>query len=426
MSEERKLILKMLQENRISIDEADQLLGALENKTGPKASSSSSSSQDNIFNKTAPKMEQLMGTISSMIDSVSTQLGPGLEKRFEGWFQQRGPNPSSEKSDDFHEQQSQEERFEVAENIQQLSCFNRLGDLSAEAYDGQEVVATMTKHIHTSSIEEKLKYEELKLVAKTDEETLRITLEGAESLKALHHASVSLHLKVPKTLDLNLSTEKYDLALTEVSDPQRRAKLQSQSGDLDVRNVALKALELTSESGDISVSQASENLSIQTQSGDIHLSGSVYDGQVRSQSGSIVVEASIQHLLKIEGRSSDLAVQKLEGQGRLELQTQSGDIELTASLSGENTLNSASGDLQCDLTIPDQASASLNTHSGDLDLILRPQSQCRLDLEAPLGDIECRLELSDKDRTEHSLKGKVGDGEGLLRAKTHSGDILLS
>ena len=84
MSEDRKLILKMLQENRISVEEAEQLLSATEKK-GPSVSGM----KDELFNKTGPKMEQFMGSISSMIESVSQQVGPSLEKRFEGWFQQK-------------------------------------------------------------------------------------------------------------------------------------------------------------------------------------------------------------------------------------------------------------------------------------------------------------------------------------------------
>lgn len=432
MSDERKLILKMLQENRISIDEADQLIGALTEKARPeteKPGPKASSSQDNIFNKTAPKMDQIVGTISSMIDSVSSQLGPGLEKRFESWFQQRGPQDSSKTSDsteNFHEKQTHEDLIVLEEGTQKLSCFNRIGNLNIEGYDGKSIQAILETHIHTSSVEEKLKYEDLKVLGTTEDDVLRVSIAGTEGLKASHLATVNLTLKIPNNLDLDLSTEKYDISLEQLSHPERQVKLSSRSGDLTVRHVALKHINLSSDSGDIEASQASESIQIQTQSGDIRLSGSVYEGQVRSQSGNIAVEASVQHLLKAEGRSSDIVVQKLDGTGRLNLQTQSGDIELTATLTGENVLNSASGDLQCDLNISEHASASLTTHSGDLDLILRPQSQCRLDIEAPNGDIECRLDVVDKVMEEHSLKGQLGNGEGILRAKTNSGDVLIS
>lgn len=433
MSEERKLILKMLQENRISIDEADQLLEALSNKSGATPSSpggQASSTAQEILNKAGPKMEQFMGTLSSMFESVSHQVGPGLEKRFEQWFQQRGNQEaggsSSSADSGFHEKQSHEDLITVDEGTESLRCFNRLGNISVEAYDGSSIQATLEKHIHTSSVEEKIKLEDLKVVGQTEEGCMHIKVEGAENLKPSLQSAVNLLLKVPKSLNLDLSTEKFDIHLSQFSHPERQAKLQSRSGDLKVNNVALKRIEISSDSGDVEASQASEFVQIQTQSGDIRLSGSVYEGQVHSQSGTIVVEASVQHLLKAEGRSSDLAVQKLDGDGRLDLQTQSGDIELTASLVGDNSLNSASGDLQCDLTITEKGSASLTTHSGDLDLIVRPQSQCRLDIEASNGEIECRLDLQEKSSGEHSLRGQMGNGEGLLRAKTSSGDVLIS
>ena len=64
MSDERKLILKMLQENRISIEEAEKLLGALDSPASSQSSSSTSSSsanKDSILDQAGPKVEQFMG-----------------------------------------------------------------------------------------------------------------------------------------------------------------------------------------------------------------------------------------------------------------------------------------------------------------------------------------------------------------------------
>ena len=121
-----------------------------------------------------------------------------------------------------------------------------------------------------------------------------------------------------------------------------------------------------------------------------------------------------------------MQIQLLDGQGSLELSTRSGDIELSGELHKESVLNSASGDLQCDIIVHSNASVSLTSHSGDIDLILRPESQCGIELEARTGDIESRLELDDPQTSEHRLKGKKGSGEGVLKAQTQSGDILLS
>jgi len=430
MAEERKLILKMLQENRITIDEADQLLAALAPSPAAGASSPPPPKEDNIFQKAGPKVDQLMGTLSSMFDTVSQQMGPGLEKHLEGWFQQRAAKTTAATAaadgSTAAEVLEQEEVIPVAAGCKKIKCLHTLGNLIVEGHEGQNIQVTLEKHFTGTHVEDKLKLEDLRLHSQQEDETLLLDLKGAEGFKQADQVAIHLRLKVPASLDLELSTEQSDIILSQLQHAQGQVHLQSQSGDLELHNLALKQIDAKTTSGNIQADQASEHLNLQTQSGDIRLKGSVFEGSIRSQSGSIQVEASIQQVLKVESRSGDLSMNLIDGKGRLDLQSQSGDIELTGTLQQEAVLNAASGDLQCDLVITPAASVSLTTHSGDLDLILRPESQCRLDIEAQSGDVECRLELQQSEKTAHTLQGVLGNGEGTLRARTNSGDVLIS
>ena len=430
MSEERKLILKMVHENRISVEEADQLLEALDNKgsqphTGeaPRDQGQQTGQGGNIFDKAGPKVEQVMGSISSLIDSVShtvsQQLGPNLEKRFEGWFQQK-----KETAEPFQATRTQEEMIPVEGGSQMLRCFHKLGDLVVEGYDGSQIQAVIEKQIHTQKVEDKLKYEDLRLVSRQDGPVMHLEFGGADSVKP-EDCVIRLKLKVPASLDLDLRTESQDILLSQLSRTQGKARLESQSGDLELRGIALKHLDLQTRSGNVVVDQASELIEIQTQSGDVKLKGSVYEGQVSTMSGQIQVEAGVSHLLKLESRSGDLNIQLLDGRGRLELRSTSGDIELSGAIRAESSLQSVSGDLHCDLSLS-EASVSLTTQSGDVDLILRPGSACKLEANAQSGDIECRLELQHKEQTEHGLRGVLGEGGGQVRIETQSGDVLIS
>lgn len=434
MSEERKLILKMLHENRISVDEADQLISALENKSAPGTGSSGTMHNiqreaQNIMDKTGPKMEQFMGGLSSMIESVSHQLGPNLEKRFEGWFQQRATANQQASSREAATRQAESSRSEVnfplEPGIQKLRCFHWLGEIKVEGSEGSEIQAVLEKQILTERVEQKLKFDELRLVSRQEGPLMMLELAGADGLKP-NDGTVKLVLKLPSKLDLDLRTESHDISLSKLSNTQGQIRLESQSGDLELRDTAIKRLDLHSQSGDIYADQASELIVIQSQSGNLKLKGTVYEGQLSTMSGQAQVEASINHLLKLESRSGDLNVQMLDGRGRLELRSQSGDIELTGSVRSEAGLHTMSGDLHCDLLVEATGAAQLTSHSGDLDLILRPASECKLDLSASSGEIECRLELQQREQSEHALRGVLGSGEGSLRLQTESGDILVS
>lgn len=433
MAQDRKLILKLLQENRISIEEAEQLLSALENKgssesTGSTGSFSGAAGQ--LFDKAGPKMEQMMGTFSSMIDSVSQQLGPNLEKRFEGWFQQRAGGDKEAKTSEpsssgFQDTHSDQVTLPVESSSQKLKCFHRLGDLIVEGYEGNQIQAVIEKRITASRIEERTRFEDLRLTARQDGTVVHLELAGSDGLKT-SDGTVKLRLRVPSSLDLDLRTDSQDISVSQISRVQGQVQIESESGDIELRNIALKRLDLQTRSGNVSADQASELIRIQTQSGDIKLKGSVYDAQVNTASGQVQVEAGVNHLLKLESSSSDLNVQLLDGRGRLELRSKSGDIELTGQVQSEAELQTLSGDLHCDLTLNAAGSASLSTQSGDVDLILRPGSQCRLEAHAPTGDIECRLELQQREASEHSLRGILGGGDSLLKIQTQSGDVLIS
>lgn len=435
MSEDRKLILKMLQENRISVEEAEQLLSATDKK-GPSVSGM----KDELFNKTGPKMEQFMGSISSMIESVSQQVGPGLEKRFEGWFQQKQGKDSTEKADigfkggsstggaaggaDTGDSSQSKAVISIEPGTKKLRCFHNLGPLTLEGHDGEQVYATLDKHFSTA--DERQKFEDVSLIGRQDGDVLFLELQGADQIKSDAQRWVHLKLQVPAGLDLELGTDKQDVRVEKLSHPEGKLHLESSSGDLELHQLALKHIVLQTTSGNVSADQASEALEIRTQSGDVKLSGSIFDGEIQSQSGSLQLEASVQHKLKAETRSADLNLRLLDSKGRIDLQTQSGDIELTGTLQGETVLNSSSGDLQCDLTVCENASVSLITYSGDVDLILRPGSDCKVEAEAASGDVESRVDLQGVEKAEHKLTGSLGNGQGMLRAQTKSGDILIS
>lgn len=431
MSEDRKLILKMLQENRISVEEAEQLLSATEKK-GPSVSGM----KDELFNKTGPKMEQFMGSISSMIESVSQQVGPSLEKRFEGWFQQKQGKDSGEKADigfksgattgssDAGESSQSKTTIQLEAGTKKLRCFHNLGPLTVEGHEGDQVHAILDKHFSTA--EERLKFDGISLIGRQDGDVVFLELQGADQIKPDAQRWLHLKLQVPAGLDLELGTEKQDVLIEKLSHPEGKLHLESSSGDLELQQLALKHVVLQTTSGNVKADQASESLEIRTQSGDIKLSGSIFDGEIQTQSGTLQIEASVQHKLKAESRSADLSLQLLDSKGRIDLQTQSGDIELSGSLQGETVLNSSSGDLQCDLTVSESASVSLITYSGDVDLILRPSSHCKVEAEAVSGDVECRVDLQGVEKADHKLTGSLGNGQGMLRAQTKSGDILIS
>lgn len=454
MSEERKLILQMLHEHRISVDEADRLLAALSGaarpaaeappreappreprataeprpKSEPRPSSEPRPEQplDNLFTKAGPRMEQMMGSLSSLMDSMGQQFGPGLEKRLEGLFnaQRAATGASSAPEKAPPPMRSDPASLPIPEGCHTLACQHPWGDLHVEGYDGHEIQVVVEKHI--AQLDDRLRLDDLQLVTRRQGDTLRLILEGTEALRQADRNAVHLRLKVPMGYHLDLQTEKHDIDLRQLSHSEGQVHLKSLSGDLGLSQVALKRIQLQTQSGDVRAEQDSESLTVETQSGDITIKGSIFDGQLTSQSGQIKLEAAVRHQLQAESRSGDVTIQLLEGAGHMTLKTQSGDIELSGELRASAQVQALSGDLQADVVVTALAQLELQTQSGDIDLAMRPGSQGRLEAEARAGDITCRQPLQQVETGEHRLQGVLGNGEGRVRLSTQTGDILIS
>jgi DUF4097 and DUF4098 domain-containing protein YvlB len=438
MSEERKLILKMLQENRITVDEADTLLEALMGKSGPTPAASSQAtpppppppaeerSGENIMKQMGPSIENFMGSVSNLIGSVTSQLGPNFEKTIDGIRQNVASRGATSPEADTSAEISSAQKLSLPSGCENLIFHNAWGDIEVSAGESAtEIVALLEKKPMRGVTLLGNALESIQLQLKEEGKSAQLSLAGLDLLKS-DQIKVHVKLQIPAALHLELSTLGQDISLSKLSHVQGECHLKSHSGDLRVDQVALKTLELETQSGTIRADQISEQFKATSRSGDILLKGSLYQASVNSQSGYLRIEAAVAHSLKAESLSADISMQLLEGKGKLELQTTSGDIEISGRLQAETSLNSASGDLQGDLSIAPSAAVSLISNSGDIDLIVRPDSQCKLDVASRSGDVECRLSLEGQEVNEHFLQGRLGSGEGTLTARTNSGDVLIS
>jgi DUF4097 and DUF4098 domain-containing protein YvlB len=184
------------------------------------------------------------------------------------------------------------------------------------------------------------------------------------------------------------------------------------------------------------------------QSGDIAVTGVKGDVEARTQSGSVTVD-DVGQRLDLVTLSGDVRARNLGGD--VQIKTMSGDVEVTGlkgdfeaeSVSGSIEIRNAggryvrahttSGDVGYDGTIDGSGRYELATHSGDVRLAIPANSGAQLSISTWSGTIESDFPITLKPG-EHGIgmgqakrfTFEIGNGAARVTAETFSGDITIS
>lgn len=182
-------------------------------------------------------------------------------------------------------------------------------------------------------------------------------------------------------------------------------------------------------------------------SGDIRIAGSKGEVEARTQRGDIVVEdvghaditafsgdvdaSAINGELRVSVLSGDVRIRQVTGD--IEVKTVSGEIDVRDARSKNVRIGSTSGDITFDGTIDPTGRYELQTHSGDVELTIPSNVGAQLTLSTYSGGIasDLGLTLEPGPHGEPSGHGKtfkftLGRGGGArITAESFSGDINI-
>lgn len=206
----------------------------------------------------------------------------------------------------------------------------------------------------------------------------------------------------------------------------------------------LKEMILKTSSGDVSVrGDVSDRLKVDTTSGSASVSG--FHGSsliLDSSSGKLSVNDSRTEDISMEASSGDVQVSETET-GSFRVDTSSGDIKIDNFASGENRMETTSGTTEIvglagNLDFK-SSSGSLNadfeeegeiikvdTSSGDVTLSFNGDAQFTITADTSSGKFAIDFPLTlQGDWDDDHVEGKVGDGSGIVKISTSSGDISI-
>lgn len=276
-------------------------------------------------------------------------------------------------------------------------------------------------------------------VTETRDLTLPLTADGSKTIKIEnpcgsikvtcgHETStVAARARVRGTSseDAKTKAEEYTLIIEESDHAVviRQPKIAALAVDLVLQLGTGTELDIRTDAGDVSVADTGRGVRIYSQSGNVHLRGLNGAIEVSVESGNLTIEDAITPMASLENKSGNLTLTKIEG--NVNARAASGDV-VAKGLNGKTlSVESVSGNVDVEFDVPVSGAVNIRTVNGDTTLLLPDGNDCRVSLSTLRGDVECGITLEDESRSEQRITGRLGEGTGTLDVSGINGDIAL-
>jgi DUF4097 and DUF4098 domain-containing protein YvlB len=233
-------------------------------------------------------------------------------------------------------------------------------------------------------------------------------------------AWADLRVLVPegRTIALHLGVGRINVASVD-----GHVRVEARSGSIDAHGINGSLLASTG-SGGVSVTAVRGHVRIDTGSGSVR-ADDVGSGTLIIDTGSGGVDATALDLtaLDIDTGSGSIRVDAASAP-ELRLNTGSGGIRAHHVRARDVELDTGSGSITLEL-LTDVRTARLDTGSGSVTVLLPPELGADLVVDTGSGgiDVSTPIQLVQKRRTH--LRGRLGDGQGMITIDTGSGGVSL-
>ncbi len=253
--------------------------------------------------------------------------------------------------------------------------------------------------------------------------------------------TVDLELRVPRSANVRAATHFGTVELSELDgtaeaattsgnlllrDLNGNARGETASGDLTLERIGGSAA-VASQSGDLSATDVRRGLLANTASGDVRVT-TIEGGRVECKSVSgdvkvenIGVEAPLD--ITVESVSGDALLNNASG--NIAIKAVSGDAFANNIAATRLQAQTVSGDVQVGLREAFSGTMQVNTVSGDVSITLPEGSNLRVSLSTTSGELRCDYDAQDVTATDTLWTGQLGTGAGTLNVQSISGDMHI-
>jgi DUF4097 and DUF4098 domain-containing protein YvlB len=239
------------------------------------------------------------------------------------------------------------------------------------------------------------------------------------------HVSATARIKGSSVEDARSKADGYTLVIEESEEIVliKQPDMSGLSVDLNIQIPAKRHVEVRAESGDVSILDTKLGARVTNRSGDVHvrqLNGTI---EVSAYSGDIKIEDAKTPSLTVENKSGDIALTRVDG--NVNARTASGNVRVTQSTGKTVSVEAVSGDVQIDLESAVTGSLNVRTVSGDSLVSIVDGSDCRVSLSTLRGLVACALPLDEEAKSDQRITGRIGDGKGSLDVSAVTGNVTL-
>jgi DUF4097 and DUF4098 domain-containing protein YvlB len=464
MDENVMRVLQMLQDGKISAQEAEMLIAALR---GESAAPTSTQEQETKEEKTftfgferikPPKLdlddlgERISKAVSKVqpekiVRRVQAQLrtatrtgahwGASVTAKVRTWTEGEDTRPENTTSQPEHTD-THELEFHLEPGAS-VFVENPLGNVKVTGISDGPAVVSVRKVVWGQNPDSlKALAERMAVNIHGTDSRLDIKVEAPDFFR---EGTVDLELRVPRSANVRVSSH---FGPVELSQLDGSAEAATTTGDLLLQDLGGNARGETA-SGDLTLERIQGTVAVATQSGDISatdirrgLTANTASGDVRATllEGGRIECKSVSGDVKVDNVGTeaplDITVESVSGDATLD--NASGNIAIKA-VSGDAFANNlaatrlqaqtVSGDVQVGLREPFSGTMQINTVSGDVGIILPEGSNLRVSLSTTSGELRCDYDAHDVVATDTLWTGQLGTGAGTLNVQSISGDMHI-
>jgi hypothetical protein len=385
MREDIKRVIELVQEGKISAEDAAELIDAMESSAAHTAETHQSG-PDRAGEPDKPKAP--FAEILDSIEKLGKEVTQGVNwKEVTSQFKQAA-------------QKGVEKIKEVAEQA-------KLGGFFGTAFEREITMPLAIDGDKTLRIDNA--HGDIKVHGGATEGSIvaKLTIRGAD-----YHAAQE------KADAYTLMLEEGDRIVT-----LKTPDVPNATVDLHLHVPGSPQIEIRSESGDVEVNDLRANCRVIGRRGDIRLRRVDGPIDVQTTSGDVTLENCDAGNLTIENKSGDVVLDRVSG--HLAARTASGDVRLHECKGRTLSIEAVSGDVVVDLNHPIEAAASIRTVNGDVRVGIPDGSDCRVTLGTLRGDVSCDIDLDDRQAQSGRIQGRLGSGSGTLDVSTVNGSVWL-